>query len=392
MTPNSPFDSAARKWTARIYFTCGLIALALYAVSGVTFVQPSEIAVVYRLGKVVGGDGPGAVRRAGLLWAFPGPIDRVVRLPSQRELSFAVNQFDSEQTEDEDGEIQSNDVTRYILTGDENLIGMQCVVRYTIENPVEYLQCSESCSLLIEKFVARTIQELIATVSLDEALQLRIDSFASESISRAAADMPVAAQSILESLPTDNTWSRSALRKELEAELSNDQADQAMRELVPYATTQDFAGLVLSRAQSRVAGAKCGVVLVGIEVHHIHPPRELVRTFESFQTARIEQETMKSRSQALADEVSMDTLSIAQQTIAEAKGRAEIIQAEAAVEISHFEADLALTRTSSLAALEERLRQESLAQILNSAARVYLVPDAAGSDMRIVLPRRSAKK
>ena len=52
----------------------------LYALSGITIVKPDEVAVVLRWGRLVG-DTPALQQHGpGLLFAFPRPMDEVVRV------------------------------------------------------------------------------------------------------------------------------------------------------------------------------------------------------------------------------------------------------------------------------------------------------------------------
>src|ERR1700756_5490238 len=59
----------------------GIIAMAvLYVMSGITVVRSDEVAVIQRWGRLVG-DSPALQEHGpGLLFAFPRPMDRVVRV------------------------------------------------------------------------------------------------------------------------------------------------------------------------------------------------------------------------------------------------------------------------------------------------------------------------
>ena len=53
----------------------------LYAVSGITIVKPDEVAVILRWGRLVGATPALQEHGPGLLFAFPRPVDQVVRVP-----------------------------------------------------------------------------------------------------------------------------------------------------------------------------------------------------------------------------------------------------------------------------------------------------------------------
>ena len=65
--------------------------IVLYAVSGMTIVKPDEVAVILRWGRLVG-DTPALQEHGpGLLFSFPRPIDRVVRVPVKHVWEVGVN-------------------------------------------------------------------------------------------------------------------------------------------------------------------------------------------------------------------------------------------------------------------------------------------------------------
>jgi len=60
-----------------------LMALVAFVVifSGVFTVEPNEVAIVLRFGKPVG-TGADQLLKPGLHWAFPYPVDEIVRVPA----------------------------------------------------------------------------------------------------------------------------------------------------------------------------------------------------------------------------------------------------------------------------------------------------------------------
>ncbi len=106
----------------RRWLYLGLIAIAVYSLTGVAQVGPDERAVVRRFGEVVARPGPG-------LWiGFPYGIDRVDRVPVRvvRQLSVGYN---AEESSDAPGL-----PTGQLLTGDQNLVNLKLVVEYAIDD------------------------------------------------------------------------------------------------------------------------------------------------------------------------------------------------------------------------------------------------------------------
>ena len=74
----------------------------LYALSGITIVKPDEVAVILRWGRLVG-DTPALQEHGpGLLFAFPRPVDRVVRVQVKHVWEVTVSTLAEPQTSDAD--------------------------------------------------------------------------------------------------------------------------------------------------------------------------------------------------------------------------------------------------------------------------------------------------
>jgi len=112
----------------------GAVMLGILLTSWFT-VQPEETAIVQRFGKVIRTAGPG------LHFKWPFNIENVRRLPTARvlneEFGFRTvstipgkkTQYDTSQFKDES----------LMLTGDLNVIDVQWIIQYRIEDPIKYL-------------------------------------------------------------------------------------------------------------------------------------------------------------------------------------------------------------------------------------------------------------
>ncbi|MHC5059727.1 MAG: protease modulator HflK [Planctomycetota bacterium] len=69
-----------------------LVLIILFFAWGVFRVQPNEQAMVLRLGKIRG-IGQGRLLGPGLQWAFPAPIDEVVRIVTKKKETVAIDSF-----------------------------------------------------------------------------------------------------------------------------------------------------------------------------------------------------------------------------------------------------------------------------------------------------------
>ena len=123
------FDAA---WQ-RMHWWIGAMAV-LYLFSGITIVRSDEVAVILRWGRLVG-DTPGLQRHtSGLLFSFPRPIDRVVRVPVKHVWEISVASLSS----DDEGTTFNPVTMGYALTGDQNIVHVNMMARYRVRDPAEW--------------------------------------------------------------------------------------------------------------------------------------------------------------------------------------------------------------------------------------------------------------
>lgn len=121
-----------------------LLTLVFFS-SGVFVVKENESAVILRLGKPLGAAAD-QVLKPGLHWAFPYPIDEIVKIPlgqSHTVLSTAGwPSLNPEQAIKGDGpppvEALKPGIDGYTLTSDGNIIHVRATLKYRITDPVKY--------------------------------------------------------------------------------------------------------------------------------------------------------------------------------------------------------------------------------------------------------------
>ena len=133
-------------WTVERLHWWLLALVVAYLTSGVTIVQPDEVAVVYRFGALVG-DGAGAVREPGVLVAMPRPIVRVVRVPTARVFETELRDLHFSQTDDKATRYLVTSRTTldpervgYVVTGDQNIVHVAMVARWQVADPIAWTQ------------------------------------------------------------------------------------------------------------------------------------------------------------------------------------------------------------------------------------------------------------
>jgi membrane protease subunit HflK len=332
-----PLGSGARWSVERLHWW--LIALmVVYAGSGVTMVQPDEVAVVYRLGALVG-EGAGAVHPPGLLLALPRPLDRVERIPVAKVfetelLDLHFTQSDSKVTRYLVTNRASLDPERtgYALTGDQNIVHMALVARWQVSDPLARIRVvSDPESQLRAAVLSATVREL-GSGSVDTVLS---------------------------------------------------DGRQAMVDAISRS------------AQGWLDDHGVGVSIVSLELGDLAPPQQVQEAFRDVQTAAIDAET-RIRSANEYREVQLpkartDKRRAIQAAESEALG---LIQ-QATSEASAFEA-LVVEYHKDREVVRQRLYREGIEKVLSDAGKVDFLPPparsgAAGSRLTIPLDARTRR-
>ncbi|HWA99614.1 MAG TPA: protease modulator HflK [Pirellulales bacterium] len=307
--------SAAR----RLYALAAALLLATYLLSGIRVVAPGEGAVVLRFGRLAKSNGETTVHPAGLLLAWPQPIERVVRLPLKTEQRVNIDQFWACTS---DAHTQTA-AEHYLLSGDHNLVRLDLAARYRIAQPVEYVTSCKDAGGMVTGCVKSAVTAIIQSCSIDESLRQR-----------------------------------------------RDRSDQS----------ELLADLILTRAQQQLSACGCGLRLTAIELKQAQPPTEVQAEFEAVQTARIDLETTTEETRGESAQTLLEAEAEAQQLRYEAQGALESRIAQAHVQAAHFRADLDSYLRAPQMTLE-RLHREAWQQLFAQSRRIYFAPDRADASV-----------
>ena len=118
------------------------LLIAVIFVSGMFTVGPQEKAVILRFGKPQG-EGQKMLLGAGLHWAFPQPIDEVVKIPITEIQKVASTvgwylttpEMELAGTEPPAGPSLNPQIDGYVVTADRNIIHTRATVSYHIDDP-----------------------------------------------------------------------------------------------------------------------------------------------------------------------------------------------------------------------------------------------------------------
>lgn len=121
----------------------GFMALVFiaYLFSGITLIQPDEVGVILRMGKLAGDTPLDQVHEPGWLFAFPKPFDSVIKIPVKRILEVPISELAArpDVPKDDSGNISTIDPTRegYCISADENIFQTKVIVKYQITDPIK---------------------------------------------------------------------------------------------------------------------------------------------------------------------------------------------------------------------------------------------------------------
>lgn len=179
--PGAALDAANQSLAEALHISFSIlkwVMLALvgwYLISGIKQIQPSEQALVFRFGRMLP-----EPHGAGLLLAWPYPIDEVVRLKVNESNEFMLNSHMLFLSEAE-RVISISDVSRghggldptkdgALLTGDKGLVHIQWAVTYKIGDVAAYMRMLPVSTL--EGQGMKAAEELLTGLVEDAAIEL----------------------------------------------------------------------------------------------------------------------------------------------------------------------------------------------------------------------------
>ncbi len=190
---DAPLDSAnksladALRASFRILKGIMCVLVLLYLFSNVRKISPSEQALTLRFGKL-----DPVVHSAGLVWAFPFPIDEVVPLPTKQSNDLMVNSHTFFRSGNEKNrplkEITRNENEGLnpsrdgaLLTADGGLVHTRWKVTYKIDDVSSYVteiagQKVEAAQKLLTILVENSGVHIATTYTAEEMIRTKVDS------------------------------------------------------------------------------------------------------------------------------------------------------------------------------------------------------------------------
>lgn len=182
--PEAPDDASSQALSDALKSSFGIVRVLMVGLfivflgSGFFTVGPQERAVILRFGKPVG-EGEKALRGPGFNWAWPYPIDEVVRIPitQVQTVSSTVGWYATSAAAEAAGQEpppgDSLNPTRdgYVITADGNVLHVRGTLRYRIKEPgLQYVFSFGDTSNLVQNAFNHAIVYAAATYKVDDIL------------------------------------------------------------------------------------------------------------------------------------------------------------------------------------------------------------------------------
>jgi len=233
----------------------------LYLLSGITIVKPDEVAVILRWGRLVGATPALQEHGPGLLFSFPRPVDRVVRVQVKHIWEVPVTTLAAT-----DEGLSLDPLTQgYALTGDQNIVHVSMVARYRVRDPAEWAFYGPKAEDALRVEVTAAMVRSLGEMGVDRVLADGRKALIATATRRAQAGLDASRSGLeLSSLELTRLAPPQALAYEFDAVQSafigaetTKQEAQAFREsAIPQAQAEADTALQSARAAAASALAQ----------------------------------------------------------------------------------------------------------------------------------------
>lgn len=149
----------------------GIIFLLIFLFSGVRIIQPGEVGVLLRFGRLP--EGPTAVHNPGLMLSFPYPIDEVIRIPVQELKEIVIDGFWQAEGEGQYATTFHPFEQGYAITADYNVIMPKLSIKYKIGDPVAWVLNNEDPNRIILDVIGVELRRAVSEMLVDDLLTIR---------------------------------------------------------------------------------------------------------------------------------------------------------------------------------------------------------------------------
>lgn len=161
-----------------------VVLAGAFLFSCVFTVNPNEVALVLRFGKPVG-TGPAMLRKQGLHWAWPYPIDEIVRIRvgETKTVRAAQAWYAIAPEQEARGELPmampaiAPNVEGHTITSDGNILHVRATMKYRVADPVAYALNFSNATNLLANALNNAVYHASARFTADAALYREVAAF-----------------------------------------------------------------------------------------------------------------------------------------------------------------------------------------------------------------------
>jgi membrane protease subunit HflK len=262
------------------------VCLFALALSGWHVVRPGEQIVVRRLGGVVQPTwGPG------FHWGFPLGIDRFDRVRTDHVRQLTVG---STETADRAADASAGE----FLTGDLNLVQIQSIVQYRVENPAEFVVRSADIETVLQRLAEASLSGSLSRRGIDAVLRAdrqviatEVERELSDAVKREHLGVAILGVSLTEARPP-----AEVAPDFIAAVAAESHRDRRIQEARSYTETTATAAKAASQAQLDIARAAADRKTVGSKAqsHRFLSLMAEAQRSRTLTTQRVYLDSMKS--------------------------------------------------------------------------------------------------
>ncbi len=295
-----------------------LVLFVLFLASGLQKVDSGNAGLVLRFGLLHVASAAEQVKPPGLVMALPYPIDRVIQVPVKREGEVVVKEVWKDLAELAAQNNIDPIMEGYCLTGDQNIVQAQLVVKYRIADPVRFQLWVAEPERLLHDAVLAALTQTVSGWKVNDVLRL-----------------------------------------------------QRGQESSP-GSTESLAEVVRRSAQDRLDRLDVGMTISALEFKEMHPPRHVVAEFRDVQNARIEIETQKREAEGFVAGKVPAAQAESHRLVQEALAYENSHKAKAAAELSVF-SQLYAEYKKNPGLVASRILMESMEHMIQKVEKIRFV-------------------
>jgi len=148
-----------------------IILIGGFCFSGVKSLEQFEKGIILRFGAV-----QEEIRdKAGMMFAFPYPVDEIIKIPAKRTQTVESTTYWYKLTDEEKRTGVAKELPKtlkpgvdgYLLTGDHNIVHARCVLKYRIHEPLNYAFKFNEIRGFLHAALDNSILKTISSMTID---------------------------------------------------------------------------------------------------------------------------------------------------------------------------------------------------------------------------------